>query len=107
MKKWLTKHSVSNDDDESSSVSSIHREKNVRVPRIELPTSDGQYKDWKNFYDIFKGTLHDHPTVPKVQKLYYLEGAMKGEAKQALPHLPTTEANYDAAIKLLQDRYDN
>ena len=107
MKKWLSEHSVSNDDDDSSSVSSIHRENNVRLPRIELPTFDGQYKDWKTFYDMFKGTVHDHPTLPKVQKLYYLKGALKGEAKRVLSHLPTTETNYDAAIKLLQDRYDN
>ena len=56
---------------------------------------------------MFKGTVHDHPTLPKVQKLFYLKGALKGDAKRVLSHLPTTEANYDAAIKLLQDRYDN
>ena len=107
-KKWLSEHSISNDDDDRSSVSSIHRENNVRLPRIELPTFDRQYKDWKTFYDMFKGTVHDHPTLPKVQKLYYLKGTLKGEAKKCvLSHLPTTEANYDAAIKLLQDRYDN
>ena len=103
MRKWLTGLSDSTDDDDGS----IHRENNVRLPRIELPTFDGQYKDWKSFFDMFKGTVHDHPTLPKVQKLFYLKGALKGDAKRVLSHLPTTEANYDAAIKLLQDRYDN
>ena len=56
---------------------------------------------------MFKGTVHDHPLLPKVQKLYYVKGALKGEAKHVLAHLPTTEANYDVALKLLQDRYDN
>ena len=107
MKKWLAEHSVSNDDDDSSSISSVHRENIVWLPRFELPTFDGQYKDLKTFYDMFKGMVHDHPTLPKVQKLYYLKSALKGEAKHVLSHLPTTEANYDAAIKLLQDRYDN
>ena len=81
--------------------------KKVRLPRIELPTFEGQSKDWKTFFDIFKGTVHDHPTLPKVQKLYYLKGALKGEAKRVLAHLPTTEDNYDVALKLLQDRYEN
>ena len=103
MRKWLTGLSDSTDDDDGS----IHRENNVRLPRIELPTFDGQYKDWKSFFDMFKGTVHDHPTLPKVQKLFYLKGALKGDAKRVLSHLPTTEANYDAAIKLLQDRCDN
>ena len=102
MRKWLTGLSDNTDDDDGS----IHRENNVRLPRIELPTFDGQYKDWKTFFDMFKGTVHD-PTLPKVQKLFYLKGALKGDAKCVLSHLPTTEANYDAAIKLLQDRYDN
>ena len=56
---------------------------------------------------MFKGTVHDRPTLPKVKNLYYLKGAVKGDAKHVLSHLPTTEANYDVAIKLLQDRYDN
>ena len=103
MRKWLAGLSDSTDDDDGS----IHRENNVRLPRIELPTFDGQYKDWKSFFDMFKGTVHDHPTLPKVQKLFYLKGALKSDAKRVLSHLPTTEANYDAAIKLLQDRYDN
>ena len=42
-----------------------------------------------------------------MQKLFYLKDALKGDAKRVLSHFPTTEANYDAAIKLLQDRYDN
>ena len=42
-----------------------------------------------------------------MQNLFYLKGPLKGDAKRVLSHLPTTEANYDAAIKLLQDRYDN
>ena len=42
-------------------------------------------------------------TLPKVQKLYYLKGALKGEAKRVLSDLPTTGANYDAAIQLLKD----
>ena len=75
MRKWLTGLSDSTDDDDGS----IHRETNVRLPRIELPTFDGQYKDWKSFFDMFKGTVHDHPTLPKVQKLFYLKVALKGD----------------------------
>ena len=50
MRKWLTGLSDSNDDDDGS----IHRENNVRLPRIELPTFDGQYKDWKTFLTCSK-----------------------------------------------------
>ena len=43
----------------------------------------------------------------KVQNLYHLKSALYGDAKRVLSHLPTTEANYNVAIKLLQIRYDN
>ena len=56
---------------------------------------------------MFKGTVHEQQSLPKVQKLYYLKGALKGEAKRVLSNLTTTEANYDAAIQLLEDRYDS
>ena len=102
MKKWLTGLSDSNDDDDGS----MHQDNNVRLPRIELLTFDSQYKDCKIFFDMFKETVLDHPTLPKVQK-HYLKGAVKGDLKRVLTHLPTTEPNYDAAVKWFQDRYDN
>ena len=63
-------------------------------------------KSGKLFFDIFKWTVHEYPSSPKDQKLYHLRGALKGEAKCILAHLPTTEAKYDADIQLLKDRYD-
>ena len=104
IQKWIAEHT--SDVGETSSLGSNHRD-NVSLPRIELPSFDGQYKDWKTFFDMFKGTVHEQQSLPKVQKIHYLKGALKGEAKRVLSLLPTTEANYDAAIQLLKDRYDN
>ena len=42
IQKWITEHT--SDVDETSSLGSNHRD-NVRLPRIELPSFDGQYKD--------------------------------------------------------------
>ena len=55
---------------------------------------------------MFKGSVHEQQSLPNAQKLYYLKSAFKGEASCVLPHLPTTEAIYDAAIQLFKDRYD-
>ena len=33
-------------------------------------------KDWKTFFDMFKGTVHEQQSLPKVQKLYYIKGAL-------------------------------
>ena len=72
MQKWISEHSADATNDGTSSISSSHRshrENKVRLPRIELPTFDGQYKDWETFFDMFKGTVHNQPMLLKVQKL--------------------------------------
>ena len=71
---WITDYT--SDVDETSSLGSNHRD-NVRLPRIELPSFDSQYKARKVFFDMFKGILHEQQSLPKVQKLYYLQGALK------------------------------
>ena len=73
----------------------------------ELPTFDGAYKDWLPFFDMFKGTFDNHLSLPAGQKLYYFKGALRGEAKNLLAHVPTTDANYSVALNLLQGCYEN
>ena len=109
IESWLSANFTVQESPPEDSLSSVssHREKNIRLPRIELPTFDGAYKDWVPFYDMFKGTVDNHASLPAVQKLYYLKGALRGEAKNLLAHLPTTDANYSVALNLLQGRYEN
>ena len=94
--KWFTEHT--SDVDETSWLGSNHRD-NVRLPGNELPSFKVSIKIGKHSLVY----LMELCTLPKVQKLYYLKGALKGEAKRVLSDLPTTGANYDAAIQLLKD----
>ena len=34
------------------------------------------------FFDMFKGTVDEQQSLPKVQKHYYPKGSLKGEAKR-------------------------
>ena len=55
---------------------------------------------------MFKGTVDNHVSLPAVQNLYYLKGALRGEAMNVLAHLHTANANYSVALNLLQGRYE-
>ena len=74
------------------------------LPKIALPTFDGDFLGWRPFYDQFRATV-DSSDIPKVHKLTYLISALRGEARNALRGIQCTSDNYDYAIKTLRDRF--
>ncbi|XP_076686078.1 uncharacterized protein LOC143378149, partial [Andrena cerasifolii] len=46
-------------------------------------------------------------TLSDAERLHYLRGTLKGDAAKLLRNLPVREENFEAAWKLLEDRYDN
>ena len=60
--------------------------------------------DW-NFWDLYESTIHSNSTIAKVNKFNYLKSLLEGQAGHAIKGLTLTSANYDAAIKILQERF--
>ena len=81
--------------------------RNFRLPRIDLPSFNGAYHAWLNFYDSFKALIYDNQQLADVQKLHYLRSCLKNEAAKVISSLETLSANYNVAWDLLNDRYDN
>ena len=79
----------------------------VKFPSINLPVFSGNYDEFMSFFDSFKALIHDNPSLSDIERFYYLRSALKGEAAQVISCLETTSANYNAAWKLIQDRYHN
>ena len=84
-----------------------HLDQAVRLPRIELPTFDGNLLEWESFRDQFRSMVHECPSIGKVQKLLYLQRHLTGSAAELLRNTPITEANYDGAWNSLEARYGN
>ena len=88
--------------------STINTENSVaKLPQIELPKFNGNYSDWLAFYDQFSSSVDKNPKLSKCQKLIYLKRCLTGPAERLIKNLETTEANYDNAVKILTDRYNN
>lgn len=82
------------------------REESIRIPEVQIPKFDGDYLFWKQFYDLFNEMIHKR-TIPNVQKIWYLKSSLSGEAAKLIQHFSLSSENYEAAWKMLQDRYNN
>lgn len=79
----------------------------IRLPKIELPTFDGNYDQWYSFYESFDSLINSNEDIMDVQKLHYLRSSLRGNAKDLILSLDITSQNYAVAWELLKNRYDN
>ncbi|XP_063989072.1 uncharacterized protein LOC135168624 [Diachasmimorpha longicaudata] len=84
-----------------------HNNPQLRLPRIELTTFNGAFDKWLSFINHFNSMVHENSSLSKIQKLYYLKSCLKEEAEEIISSLELTEENYEVALQLLKDRYDN
>ncbi|XP_072943263.1 uncharacterized protein [Epargyreus clarus] len=79
----------------------------VRLPKIDLPVFHGHYQHWLEFRDTFVSLIHSRSDMDNISKLHYLRASLKGSALLVIDNLDFKADNYEAAYKLLCDRYDN
>ncbi|XP_073821396.1 uncharacterized protein [Musca autumnalis] len=58
-------------------------------------------------YTTLENMLVNNQRIPTVQKMWYLKANLTGEAENLISHISATAENYEAAWKILQDRYNN
>ena len=79
----------------------------ANIPKLDLPTSSGDYFFWTSFFDLFTGADHNYGTLQDSQKLQYLKASLQGDAAKLLASVTIADANYTVALKMLRDRYKN
>ncbi|XP_063822359.1 defective in tip formation protein A-like isoform X1 [Ostrinia nubilalis] len=97
--------SVSGNDDVQASNSHLHN--CVQLPKIDLPIFHGNYQHWLKFRDTFISLIHSRQDMDNINKLHYLHASLKGSALLIIDNLDFKADNYEAAWKLLCNRYDN
>ncbi|XP_049300569.1 uncharacterized protein LOC125774382 [Anopheles funestus] len=80
---------------------------NLRLPKIELPTFDGDSTKWLSFRDRFVAMIDASPDLPHIAKLQYLLSSLKGDAAVPFEHVALTTENYAVTWASLLKRYDN
>ena len=76
-----------------------------RLPKLNLPTFDGDVQTWQTFWDSFESKVHQNWNLTDVQKFSYLKNQLVGEAARTIDGFALTNINYARAIDLLKERY--
>lgn len=84
----------------------VHHSK-VSLPKITLPNFSGDCRQWPNFSNLFITLVAENAELSAVEKLAYLKGALQGEPLGMIQSLSMSEANFDVAWALLEERYEN
>ena len=77
------------------------------LPKLDVPTYDGDIIHWKQFWDQFIVSVHDRMNLSNAEKIVYLQHALKdGSAMNAIEGLSHSGDNYSEAVKCLKTWYD-
>ena len=76
----------------------------VRLPKSDVPTSDGDILNWSTFWEQFCIAVHDRTHLSDTEKLAYLRNSLKdGTAKSTVEGFGD---QYAEAIGCLKARYN-
>ena len=76
-----------------------------KLPKLVLPKFRGNATKFRTFWDSFESAVHKNPGLSKIDKFNYLNSLLEGVALRAIQGLTVTDANYDAAINILNQRF--
>ena len=85
----------------------VSTDKGVKLPKLDVPTFDGQVINWRSFWEQFEVAIHSKSALSDSEKLAYLKHALKGgTAKNVIEGLSRSGEQYKEAIESLKSRYD-
>ena len=77
----------------------------VRLPKLEIPSFNGDKLKWTEFWDAFEASIHKNTNISAIEKLNYLMSKLSGEAKQSVSGIHLSNENYAVVVDLLKERY--
>ena len=79
----------------------------VKVPKIDMPTFDGDILKWQTFWDQFESCVHNQSDMSEIDKFTYLQRALSSTARNCISGLMLTKENYASAVDMLKQRFGN
>ncbi|KOX81096.1 hypothetical protein WN51_10021 [Melipona quadrifasciata] len=72
-----------------------------------VPRFRGRRGEWGRFRDRFEYLVTWNDSLSDLHRYLYLKQAVKGEAARAIKYLPVAGSSFEAAWKVLRERYEN
>ena len=91
----------------TSKATATFTDKTSELPKLDVPTFDGDVLHWQPFWEQFKTFTHNHSSLYNSKKLVYLQQAIRsGSARTAIEGLSHSGDQYDEAVGFLKERYN-
>ena len=98
-------HILSSSSSSGSIATSQSSQSVSRLPKLSLPTFNGDPLSWQTFWDSFVAAVDSSPVLSGVQKFTYLRAQLQGEAARAVAGFPLTDGNYLHSVEILKERF--
>ena len=79
--------------------------KKINLPKLQLPTFNGNPLEWVTFWDSFQSAIGLDDELNDVDKFKYLRSYLGGAAYTAIEGLPISNGNYKEVVNILQKRF--
>ena len=80
---------------QATAASAAEKKSGVKLPKMDVPSFDGDILNWRSFWEQFAISVHDRTDLADAEKLVYLQQAIKdGSAKQAIEGLSHSGEHY-------------
>ena len=91
----------------ATNVNVVTKMKPGRLPEVKLAIFKGNFGEWETFWSSFRTNVDVRIDIENSTKFIYLAQSLEGEPKEMISGLAITDDNYNIAIRILRDRYDN
>ncbi|GFV45898.1 uncharacterized protein TNCV_2322561 [Trichonephila clavipes] len=107
LRKFICENTyVYNDNSDIFENVSNMKSSNFKLPKINIESFSGNYKDWPSFKDLYVSLVHDNMCLSNIQKFQYLRGLLLSEPANIIKHIPITETAYNETWEKLLALYD-
>ncbi|XP_075170108.1 uncharacterized protein LOC142242414 [Haematobia irritans] len=79
----------------------------TRLPELKIPDFNGSYTDWPNFFSMFTTVIDNDLDLTNIEKFQHLRSLLVGAALDTISSLEPIDSNYNKALELLKNRFDN
>ena len=94
--------------DDSSSSTFVSRTDNIKLPKLELPTFDGEPLSWPLFWERFSLAMDQNSRLSDEAKLAYLRSAMQSPLPKQIVSPQTGGChNYSTLLNLLKQTFED